>query len=192
MIICQFKHIEHRCAERGYRIEDVLGCIVSHDGDNIVVDETHPDYPKQTELTRRLQEKAQKMIQFFRDNRKFFDQPLNHIAAQSDGLPVMRMSATPFTGDEGPGTELKKLLAKIGIHSSPTCPCNERARIMDAMEIKDPGWCEKNIETVVDWLQEEATKRNLPFSKLAAKMLIRRAIKNAKKKAATGNTATNG
>lgn len=53
---------------------------------------------------------------------------------------------------------------------------------MDENEAKEPGWCEKNIETICDWLQEEAIKRKLPFLRTAGKILIRKAISNYKKK----------
>lgn len=76
----------------------------------------------------------------------------------------------------GPGTELKKLLASVGITSSPGCKCNRRAKTMDEMGCQ---WCSENVETIVDWLQEEAYKRHLPFVRLAAKMLVQRAIRNA-------------
>jgi hypothetical protein len=82
----------------------------------------------------------------------------------------------------GPGTELKALLSMIGITSSPDCQCNQRARFMDEIEVKEPGWCESNLETICDWLQEEATKRNLPFLRMAGKILVRKAIRNARKK----------
>lgn len=78
----------------------------------------------------------------------------------------------------GPGTELKKLLSKVGIKASATCSCNKRARRMDERGIE---WCEQNVETICDWLQEEATKRKLPFVRLAGKALIHLAIKRAKK-----------
>jgi hypothetical protein len=82
----------------------------------------------------------------------------------------------------GPGTELKALLSMIGITASPDCQCNQRARAMDEMELKEPGWCERNLETICDWLQEEATKRKLPFLRMAGKILVRKAIRNARKK----------
>lgn len=82
----------------------------------------------------------------------------------------------------GPGTELKALLKKVGIVATPGCSCNTRAKLMDTNELKEPGWCEKNLETICDWLQEEATKRKLPFVRMAAKILIRQAIRNARKK----------
>jgi len=80
----------------------------------------------------------------------------------------------------GPGTALKKLLASIGITASPQCRCNKRAALMDA---RGCDWCESNIDTIVQWLREEAASRGLPFLDAAAKMLVRRAIRNARKEA---------
>ncbi len=79
----------------------------------------------------------------------------------------------------GAGTELKRLLKKFGIHSKATCSCNKRAFEMDFKGIQ---WCEDNIDEIVGWLKEEAEKRRLPFVKTAGKILVKRAIKNAKKK----------
>jgi len=45
MIRCLRKHLEDRCRERGYTLEEVGACIVSQDGESITVDETHPVYP---------------------------------------------------------------------------------------------------------------------------------------------------
>ena len=46
MIQCRLSHLEARCRERGYAMEQVRPCIVSQDGDRITVDETHPAYPR--------------------------------------------------------------------------------------------------------------------------------------------------
>lgn len=46
MIYCKRTHLESRCRQRGYSPEEVIACIVSEDGDQIVVDETHPAYPR--------------------------------------------------------------------------------------------------------------------------------------------------
>lgn len=46
MIRCQLRHLEARCRERGYTLDEVRACIVSQDGDAITVDETHADYPR--------------------------------------------------------------------------------------------------------------------------------------------------
>lgn len=78
----------------------------------------------------------------------------------------------------GVGTELKKLLKLIGITASPTCSCNAKAKTMDENGIQ---WCEDNKETIVGWLEEEANKRNLPFSSYLATILLNLAIKKAKK-----------
>lgn len=81
----------------------------------------------------------------------------------------------------GPGTELKALLARIGIKAAPNCSCNARARLMDERGV---DWCEANLKEIVGWLREEATKRGLPFVDLAGRMLVRKAIRNARKAAA--------
>lgn len=78
----------------------------------------------------------------------------------------------------GPGTELKKLLKRIGIDAKPGCLCNARAAVMDR---NGCDWCEANQETIVDWLQEEATKRKLPFIRLAGYAIIKLAIRKARK-----------
>ena len=46
MISCMIGHLEQRCRERGYTIDEVRPCIVSQDGETITVDETHPSYPR--------------------------------------------------------------------------------------------------------------------------------------------------
>lgn len=79
----------------------------------------------------------------------------------------------------GPGTELKKLLAKAGLAASPDCSCNERAAEMDR---RGCDWCEENIGTVVGWLREQAHARGLPFIDAVGRMLVRRAIKNARQR----------
>ena len=46
MISCRIEHLEARCRERGYTLDEVRPCIISEDGDAITVDETHPAYPR--------------------------------------------------------------------------------------------------------------------------------------------------
>ena len=91
----------------------------------------------------------------------------------------------------GPGTELKKLLSRIGIVATPNCKCNARVKLMDAMEAQEPGWCERNIDTVVGYLREAAADRGLPFLDAAGRVLVRRAISNARKEAARATQASN-
>jgi hypothetical protein len=47
MIRCHRSHLETRCRQRGYTLDEVRPCIVSEDGDRIVVDETHFAYPRE-------------------------------------------------------------------------------------------------------------------------------------------------
>jgi hypothetical protein len=48
------------------------------------------------------------------------------------------------------------------------------------MDRRGIEWCDKNIELIVDWLEEEATKRHLPFVRSLGKSLVNKAIRNAK------------
>jgi hypothetical protein len=81
----------------------------------------------------------------------------------------------------GPGAELRKLLSRIGITAAPNCSCQRHANEMDA---RGCDWCEDNLDTIVGWLREEATKRGLPFLDAAGRILVRRAISNARRAAA--------
>ena len=78
----------------------------------------------------------------------------------------------------GAGTELKRLLRLIGITASSNCSCNAKALTMDA---RGTQWCAENIETIVQWLKEEAAKRGLPFLNTVGRLLVKRAIHNARK-----------
>jgi hypothetical protein len=82
----------------------------------------------------------------------------------------------------GPGTELSRLLKRIGIEPTPTCACRAKAAQMDAW---GPDECSKpeRIDEVVAVMRAEATARGLPFLDLAGRMLVRRAISNARRNA---------
>lgn len=108
--------------------------------------------------------------------------PVTPSEAEAVSTPAVRQS--PDKPHAGPGTELKALLKYIGIVAKPDCPCNTRAAIMDEMEDREPGWCLANIDTILDWLKEQAENRGLPFVRAAAKLLVKRAISNAKRKSA--------
>ncbi len=79
----------------------------------------------------------------------------------------------------GAGTELKNLIAKFGLKPGLNCKCGQHIREMDQKGIE---WCESNIDTITEWLREEAQRAKLPFTEIGAKLLIKRAINNAKKK----------
>jgi hypothetical protein len=80
----------------------------------------------------------------------------------------------------GPGTELKGLLKLIGITSSPNCACNARAKQMDEW---GPDECERRMPEILAWLEQEATRRGLPFVRFAAEQAVKLAIRKARKSA---------
>jgi hypothetical protein len=49
------------------------------------------------------------------------------------------------------------------------------------MDERGCDWCEKNIEQIIDWLEEEAKRRKLPFARVGGKILVQRAIRNARR-----------
>jgi hypothetical protein len=150
MITCRKRHLAERCRERGYSLDEVMGCVVAVDGDMWTIDESHAAYP---------------------------NEPKPPTVSE-----VVEVSSPAAMG--GPGTELKKLLKLVGITSSPTCSCNARAKQMDEMEAREPGWCERNIATIVGWLEEQAKARKLPFVRFAAEQAVKLAIRRARKAAA--------
>ena len=44
-------------------------------------------------------------------------------------------------------------------------------------------WCEAHLDEIVGWLREEARARGLPFLDAAGRLLVRRAIANARRNA---------
>ncbi len=67
----------------------------------------------------------------------------------------------------------------MGIVAGPRCKCGERAKLMDE---RGADWVDENTELVVSWLEEEARDRKIPlFSKLAARMLVKKAVRLARK-----------
>ena len=103
---------------------------------------------------------------------------VDHPAYPRQPKPGFTPKAPEPAPTHGPGTELKKLLKKVGITASPNCSCNARARTMDQWGCDK---CEEHVDEIVGWLREEAAKRRLPFIDAAGRMLVRRAIKNARR-----------
>lgn len=103
------------------------------------------------------------------------------VSQHGDSIVVDETHAAYPRARPGPGTELKKILKKIGITATPTCSCNARARRMDEEEAREPGWCEAHLDEIVGWLREEAEKRRLPFVDIAGRLLVRRAIRLARR-----------
>lgn len=96
------------------------------------------------------------------------------------------LSNTPNYLVPRPGTELKALLEWFGTTAS--CKCTDRARLMDSKGIT---WCEENVEQIVGWLMEEASKRPILSTvseylvgfEAVARKAVTTAISRAKSKA---------
>jgi len=73
----------------------------------------------------------------------------------------------------GPGCHLKRILSWAFIRSRRGCRCDERATQMDAW---GPDECERRIDEILGWLQEEANDRGMPFIKLTARLAVKAAI----------------
>jgi len=82
----------------------------------------------------------------------------------------------------GPGTELSRLLKRIGISPTPTCACRAKAAEMDAWGCDEASKPER-IDEVVAVMRAEAEARGLPFLDIAGRLLVRRAIQNARRNA---------
>lgn len=80
----------------------------------------------------------------------------------------------PWAPGYGCGTELKKMLSKIGIETTPTCKCNARATQMD---FNGSDWCKDHKEDIMEWLKEESETREMPFVKSAASVMLAWAIR---------------
>lgn len=77
-----------------------------------------------------------------------------------------------------PGTILSKMIKSVGIQMTDSCSCKRHALEMNE---KGNDWCEENIDIIVGWLREEASRRGLPFMDAIGKLLIGRAIKKSRK-----------
>ena len=112
---------------------------------------------------------------------------INKLVGDSPGRGMIQLRVVehaPPPPNAGPGTELKKLLSRIGITPKAGCKCLARAVEMD---IRGCEWCESNIDTIVGWLREEATKQGLPFIDAAGRLLVQRAIANARRRHGQAN-----
>jgi hypothetical protein len=81
---------------------------------------------------------------------------------------------------DGPGAELKKLLAWFA-EPSTACECGDHAAQMNAWGVEG---CRANLETITDWLLDAAEQRGWPsgpLSRWAARRLVLVAIARAKR-----------
>tara|TARA_E500000331_G_scaffold136638_1_gene133442 strand:+ start:933 stop:1403 length:471 start_codon:yes stop_codon:yes gene_type:complete len=104
---------------------------------------------------------------------RFTREMLRERINQKKGIPSGSSPKLKFKRHPEPGTELTKLLSKVGVKYKAECSCKDKAA---AMNTRGVDWCRKNIELIVDWLAAEAKNRKLPFMRLAGKALVKIAI----------------
>lgn len=87
MITCHRSHLEARCVERGYTLDEVLPCVISQDGDEWTVDVEHPAYPRVSRLPEPPVEAmpARSAPGFLEKLRNFATAAAGHVAA---GMPM--------------------------------------------------------------------------------------------------------
>jgi hypothetical protein len=125
----------------------------------------------------------------------YLDDVLSYVVRRTESHVVLEdadyyMLRDKYSGDvdpvhRGPGTELHNLLAKFGVHMAPGCSCRARMAQMNKWGIEG---CEQNVEAIVEWMKEEAAKRKLPYLETVGRMLVRRAIANARREAGRGSS----
>lgn len=107
------------------------------------------------------------------------DKPLGHTEGRKRITRIAAGGKSRAWSPSGPGTQLKRRLARCGIVATKGCKCEPRSEEMDR---NGPDWCEANIDTIVEWMREEATNRRLPFVEFVARRIANKAIAKARKK----------
>ena len=100
---------------------------------------------------------------------------LGPISIKPEEFPVHHQCTKPGAR---PGDRLKSIFRQLGIDKGKGCHCDEHVRLMNAWGTER---CRQEIETIVGWLEEASRERGLPFSRTAARILVRTAIWQAER-----------
>jgi hypothetical protein len=99
--------------------------------------------------------------------------------------PQMAMASMPAVpaapAVPGPGAHLASLLGRLRLSETPGCKCRSYSAQMDRWGVDG---CTDRILEIVAMLRAEAGNRGLPFVDFAGKLLVNRAIANARRSAA--------
>lgn len=86
--------------------------------------------------------------------------------------------------DDGVGFELARLISWFYVDTDPCLICKYR---MQKMNVWGPDVCEEKIETILVWLKQAANKRRIPYVDFAVRLLLKKAIANARRKCCGDN-----
>lgn len=148
---------------------------------------SYTDTPSSRTVTARIDKIPQSIVLYAGDQYDLIGDWTQHQAEQrllqllGDDPATYLRQLFPKTMEEdpnGPGTVLSKMIKSLGIVMSDSCSCRRHAIEMNT---RGNDWCEKNIDTVVGWLREEAKRRSLPFVDMIGKVMVNRAIKKSRK-----------
>lgn len=81
--------------------------------------------------------------------------------------------AKPPAPKAGPGTELKKLLAELGLTGAQGCGCNSKAAQMNRWGVEG---CRERAEQIADWLREARGKATWGETIRAAVAVVSRGL----------------
>lgn len=115
------------------------------------------------------------------DNRSLslFQTKLKELMGENPQAYLQNLFPKTLESDpDGPGAILAGMISAMGIKSTPNCSCKKHALEMNN---NGPDWCEENLGTILDWLNEESKKRNLPFVRTVAKLIVQRAINKSRR-----------
>lgn len=115
------------------------------------------------------------------DNRSLslFQTKLKELMGENPQAYLQNLFPKTLESDpDGPGAILSGMISAMGIKSTPNCSCKRHALEMNN---NGPDWCEENLGTILNWLNEEAQKRNLPFVRTVAKLMVQRAINKSRR-----------
>ena len=79
--------------------------------------------------------------------------------------------------NEGPGTELKKLLSWFHSPDKRKCKCKTRIQKMNAW---GPDKCALKFETILRWLRHSSKIHKIPFFEPAVRLVIATAIRRSR------------
>ena len=99
-----------------------------------------------------------------------------------EASPSSTIQSVPAPAPPGPGAHLSLLLGRLGFSEKPGCKCKSFAAQMDRW---GADGCATRVSEILNVLRDEAARRGLPFLDVAGRLLIGRAIANARRSLAT-------